>query len=178
MNQLCLSISRFALSAWSGAATLFVVTAIREVTSTVLDSTDKAHLAVMRFPAFYAFAFTLLGVAALAGGISLCGQRRLRTATRVLIGLSFSAFVLLIIDYVWIYRPLAEMTAAVQDARPASFVAYHRASMWINAAQLGASLAGAFLACGLESTIAQPAAVQPAATEEIKDSERDQTRPT
>ena len=60
MKSVCLTISRLALAAWVGAASLFVVTAIQEARSTEFDSITKNALAALRFPAYYAFGFALV----------------------------------------------------------------------------------------------------------------------
>jgi hypothetical protein len=145
VRNLCVTISRFALAAWVGAAVLFIVTTLKEVRSPLLDSVTKANLAVMRFPVYYAFAFLLLG----AGILSAAYGMREASKCKRWVALSLILFALLLtaIDYIWIYQPLAKMTAAVHEARPASFVNYHRASMWINIAQLGVSTVAAFVVC-------------------------------
>ena len=53
-------LSRFCITAWTGAASLFVVATLLEVRSSELDSTTKSILATLRFPAYYLFAFALV----------------------------------------------------------------------------------------------------------------------
>lgn len=53
---------RFCLCAWVGAATLFVITGIREVTSLKFEPVIKNHLAAIRFPAYYFIGFLLVGL--------------------------------------------------------------------------------------------------------------------
>ena len=60
MRKFCLTMARLAVPAWVGAASLFVMTTLAEVRSPDLDSIAKSHLAVLRFPLYYLFAFTLL----------------------------------------------------------------------------------------------------------------------
>ncbi|MEZ6132107.1 MAG: hypothetical protein R3C59_25890 [Planctomycetaceae bacterium] len=138
-------LSRFAMSAWVGAAALFVVTTLREVHSPQLDSATKSELAVLRFPGYYMFAFSLVAAALVFG---LCASPAVskfrRRTTLSLVGI---VLVLTAIDYEWVYGPLAHMTAAVEEARPASFVNYHRASKWLNTAQVSLSAIAALLMC-------------------------------
>ena len=64
------SAADWALVAWVGAAILFVVTSVREVQSTDFDSNTKDHLALLRFPAYYLFGFTLVPVASVGAIVS------------------------------------------------------------------------------------------------------------
>ena len=145
MRSLCLTISRFAISAWVGAASLFVVTTLKEVRSPQLDSVTKAELAVLRFPVYYTFAFSLIAVALVLAAASLqsISPRRRWGA----ISLVLFAFLLSVVDYVWIYKPLEAMTAIVDQSRPAEFVTYHRASKWINSVQVSVSAVAALAIC-------------------------------
>jgi hypothetical protein len=55
MKSLCLTVARFAVCAWVGAAALFVVAGVREVTSQQLDSMSRDVLVPLRFGLYYAF---------------------------------------------------------------------------------------------------------------------------
>lgn len=144
-QKLCLATSRFAISAWVGAACIFIATTLRDVHSTTMDSVAKAELAVQRFPVYYNFAFALLGAAFVLG---ICGLIK-ATAQRkaVTIQLLLLPLVLTVIDYLWVYRPLESMTVSVHEARPAQFVTFHTASKWINIVQVSASVAAAIAVC-------------------------------
>ena len=90
VRSLCLTISRFAISAWVGAACLFVVTTLKEVRSPQLDSVTKSELAVLRFPVYYTFAFSLVVVALILAVCSLQSmpaRRRWVAISSVLIAL-------------------------------------------------------------------------------------------
>ncbi len=145
MRSLCLTVSRFALSAWVGAATLFVVTTLREVQSPNLTSPTKAHLAALRFPPYYALAFSLIGVALLCAMVGLRSAGRWRQVSAV--SLIALALLLTTADYHWVYKPLEQMTAAAEQSRPANFVSYHHASKWINAVQVTVSMIAALTVC-------------------------------
>jgi len=60
MKSVCLTIARFALAAWVGAALIFVVTAIQEVRYPGFDSETKSAVATIRFPTYYVFGFGLV----------------------------------------------------------------------------------------------------------------------
>ncbi len=69
------AVARLASAAWAGAAVLFVITALREVRHPGFDSATKDTLALLRFPAYYAFGFILISVA-LAGAVLALGRSR------------------------------------------------------------------------------------------------------
>ena len=141
---------RLSLSASLGAGLMFVTVALKPMRSPELDSLTKAHLAVTLFPGYYCYLFIGLGSAWLASfgqlrtksGIGLC------LVTTLGLGLA-------VIDYLWIYAPLAEMTRAVwveNAPHPAYFQTYHYASRVINGAVLLLTAIGAITACGSNST--------------------------
>jgi len=157
MHRFLLTTARLALAAWVGGAALFVITGIREVTTDdphLNQSAVKDALVAVRFPAYYAFGFTLVGVAlacvaALPRNRLLWTPRPRKDATRrtqpglrrrLLLLLLVAALLLMTADYVWVYRPLEAMVTPPGQARPARFIEYHRTSKWINAAGLGVSL--------------------------------------
>ena len=145
MRNLCLTLSRFAVSAWVGAACLFVLTTLMEVHSPKLDSVTKAELVTLRFPVYYMFAFGLTATAfitAVCWSSAVSKLKRWSSLSLLLLILTMT-----VIDYIWIYKPLEQMTAAVQQARPATFVSLHKASKWINTVQICLSLAAALVIC-------------------------------
>ena len=66
MTRLLWIVLRFSLCSWVGAAVLFVVTGVLQVQTPSFDAAIKNHLAVIRFPAYYIFGFTHVGVATVA----------------------------------------------------------------------------------------------------------------
>ena len=151
MQSLCLMISRFALTVWIGAASLFVVTSVQETMSEHFDTVTKSALAVLRFPSYYAFGFTLLAMSLVCGLVA----RNFRAVGRwrmcgylLLVGL---ALLLMLIDYFGIYQPLATILAATTEARPSSFESYHKASKYINAVDFGLCLFAALMISWPES---------------------------
>jgi hypothetical protein len=143
MTSFCLTLSRYSLTAWVGAAILFVVTAVQEATSGRFDSPTLSDLALVRFPAYYLFGFVLVALAlffgCLARNHAAVGRRRMRICL-ILVAL---ALVMMLADYFWIYTPMRDMLAVPTDARPARFVDLHQASKYVNSVQIGMCLLAA-----------------------------------
>lgn len=140
-----LFLARFCTSAWIGAATLFVIVGITEVTRAGFDSVTKDSLVSVRFPAFYFCGAVLVSIAWL--GTFLAGKStelptRSRVATLMLLSFVLAAMA---VDYVWIYQPLLQMVTPPGQAKPASFGSYHAASKWINLVGLAVCLVAATL---------------------------------
>lgn len=146
--------SRFALSAWIGAAALFVVVGIREVTFPGFESPIRDQLVLLRFPAYYVCGAVLLGSTLLAlmlssllkktGSCSLaspCG------CTRLPIILTLTALTLMAVDFVWIYSPLESLITPPGSPRTPQFITLHQASMYINLAHVGIAALAAFRLC-------------------------------
>lgn len=139
-----LRVARLASAAWVGAALLFVVTAVREVRDPAFDSTTKDALALDRFPAYYAFGFALLTLA-LFGAIAAMPSRG--RSIRVAAAFLGVALVVMIGDFISVYRPLLEMVNPPGRAKPADFEDYHHTSMYLNAANVGLCAVAAILLC-------------------------------
>jgi len=146
MTRLLWTILRFCLSAWVGAAALFVVTGIREVTSTEFDAITKNHLALLRFPAYYAAGFGLMSLATVASlGLVVrhCPPAR---RIRVIAALCLTAVIVMVADRLWVYAPLETMMLDEAARVNPDFRTYHQWSKWINLLSVGMSLAAAVLA--------------------------------
>ena len=132
LARIGLFLARFCLSAWIGAATLFVIVGVTEVTRGNFDSTTKDVLVAVRFPAFYVCGATLVALGLLgawvAGNSEIFPWKR-RISTLVLLAIVLSAMAM---DYFTIYLPLLQMVTPPGQPKPARFVAYHSASKWIN----------------------------------------------
>lgn len=145
MTRVLLMIVRFALSAWVGAATLFVVSAIRQVTSDQFDTVTKGQLALLRFPPFYLFGFVLTGLGALplaglwATGRLPCGRWKLAALA------SLTAVAVMAYDYTSIYRPLVTSMGAPNYVETPEFLRLHDLSEAVNTAQLSLVLLAALL---------------------------------
>lgn len=145
MRSAFLTLSRFAVSAWVGAACLFVVTSVQEQISPRIDSATRGYLALLRFPTYYQFGFALVAAAGLFG-VAAWGHAAVRGwRMKLSLGLLVLALAGMTVDYVLIYRPLAEMTRNEVEARPAAFHSYHRASMWANTTTVSLCLLAALL---------------------------------
>lgn len=158
--QACLLMwSRMALAGWVGAAVLFVWTGIHEVTadlSPLAASPVRDALVAVRFPVYYRFGWMMVGsgwlcVLLLPGGVVGSVRRK-----RAVLLLSGAALGLMLVDYFWIFTPLLEMVTPPGRVRPAEFVTYHKASMWINAADVGLCFAAAVLLCRAAQAVSRP----------------------
>ena len=134
MRGAALAWARFAVSAWVGAAILYVVTSVREVTDPRVDSVVRDVLVTIRFPAYYAAGALLLGSAWLA---ALVARRRWS------VGLLTLALGLLIVDYFAVYQPLAALVTPPGKPRTPEFQAYHLWSEGLNGTGLLLSIVAA-----------------------------------
>jgi len=140
MQRVLLMTARLTTAAWVGAAVLFVVTGTREVTRVegpLNQSTIRDALVAVRFPAYYAFGFLLVAAALLCAVLLQRGTFRSAMRRWLVLGLLSATLLMMLADYFWIYRELVEMITPPGRARPAEFVTYHKASKWINAADIG-----------------------------------------
>lgn len=139
---------RLLLSAWVGAAVLFVVTSVAEQTASEFDSVTRDQLATIRFPLYYAFGLSIyLGSAvALTGGwLSAAGTAKRRILwLAALIAASAAVFAY---DYFQVYSPLQQLIIPPGAARGQDFVRLHRASEYANTIHVFLMLAAAGLAC-------------------------------
>jgi hypothetical protein len=142
-----LAVARLAAAAWVGAAALFVVTAVREVTFPGFDSATKVQLALLRFPAYYFCGFTLVGIACLGALAASLGSRPRAKKVAVAAGLLAVTLVAIAVDYVAVYRPMAEMITPPGQVHVAQFRDYHRASVWVNVGHVGLCAVAALLLC-------------------------------
>lgn len=145
MSRICLTVCRFCFAAWVGAAALFVVNGIAQVRHPAFDSVQRSQLALLRFPAYYVFGFGLVGTGLatlLAGRSACCDAPRL---WRAALGCIAAALVLMVCDYLFVYRPLAAMLQTATEARPAAFQTLHQASTWINFVHVGLVACGGML---------------------------------
>ncbi len=150
MNQLCrqlgLLLTRFALSAWVGAAALFVINGVQLVTLDAFDSVDRDHIALVRFPPYYMTGATLLALS-LGGLLVSRGFPTLRGRRwAIIFVLTLLASLIMLGDYLWVYTPLAEMISPPGAARPVSFRRLHLASELLNTLQIALCLAAALVA--------------------------------
>jgi hypothetical protein len=145
MNCLLWSILRFSLCAWVGAASLFVVTGVREVTLTDFDAATKNLLAATRFPAYYAFGFTLVAVSAIAGFALILLERQSRRRNTAMLSLVVLALIVMYVDHRFIYEPLEAMMLEPEGRLRPEFWTYHQWSKYINCVSVGACMVAALI---------------------------------
>lgn len=132
MPHAALFIARFCSSAWLGAATLFVIVGIREVTRGGFDSATKDTLVAIRFPMFYLAGAILVGAAWL--GTCLAGKCPELSSRRRMVALLSLLAVLTVmaLDYQFVYQPLLAMVIPPGIEKTSAFVQYHQASKYVN----------------------------------------------
>ena len=136
MPRAALFLARFCSSAWIGAATLFVIVGVLEVTRGGLDSTTKDILVGIRFPPFYVVGAILVSLAWIGACVAESHPELPRRRRAFAILALLAVLALMFVDYFWIYSPLAAMVMPPGQAKPSTFVAYHEASKHINLAGL------------------------------------------
>lgn len=146
MKSLGLMLARFCLSAWIGAAALFVVTSISEQVSTAYGSDVKNVLAAIRFPWYYGFGFSLVGLSLIGGLIGVDRVRQPRRWRTLGVCLAL-ALVLMTVDYVAIYSPLRDIVTNPSGVRDARFQELHRWSEQINTVDVTLCLIAAIAVC-------------------------------
>ena len=149
MRFLYLTTARFCVTAWVGAAVLFVITSVKEITSDYKTITSEVMdiLVTIRFPAYYVVGFLLVTMGTVSCGLYLkhpAGRSKRMGVCLILLGVSLIA---MLVDYVFIFRPLVEMVTPAGGVKPAHFSSYHNASMYINAFDMGLCLIAALLLC-------------------------------
>jgi hypothetical protein len=140
MPRAALFVARFCSSAWIGAAVLFVIVGILEVTRGGFDAATKDALVALRFPAFYLTGAVLVGAAWLATCLardrSELSQRRQVVAVFSLL----AVFAVMALDYAFIYQPLLAMVTPPGVEKTTAFKQYHNASKYVNLFGLGLTL--------------------------------------
>jgi hypothetical protein len=152
MFRISIGVARFALSAWVGAAALFVVTGVSEVRAPELDSYVRDILVGVRFPAYYVFGFTLVGLAALATFAAALSATVKPGRQWCLAAIVIFSLLVMAVDYVWVYQPLFEMITPPGQSRPAEFMNYHTASKWMNLGSICLCALAAITLCGQNGT--------------------------
>lgn len=110
---------------------LFVISVVREVT-TPFETLVKNQLVALRFPVFYVFGFTLVGLGLVTSlALTQCQPRRVR-ALRWIAGLCGVSLALMLFDYLRVYRPLEEMVLSPKYVIPPEFFSIHQWSKWLN----------------------------------------------
>ncbi|MCA9015918.1 MAG: hypothetical protein KDA77_11355 [Planctomycetaceae bacterium] len=146
MSSTSLVLTRFCLSAWVGAAVIFVINGVQDVTFQPFDSLVRDQLITLHFPVYYTIAWVLL-VGSFLGCLGIRGKELIsRRRANLILGLVVIALGISLIDYFWIYTPLEAMITPPGSPRPAEFRTYHQASKYINSVNILLSLTAAILA--------------------------------
>ena len=145
MSNFCLALCRFCLSAWLGAAALFVTAGVAEIKSNKFDAATINELVVARFPHYYNFGFTLVGIACVTSFLCLKNPGWSKRRSVITGATSLLALMIMLVDYYQIFLPLMEMMKA--DTLNADFEPYHNASKNINMLSLSILLVSAWVAC-------------------------------
>lgn len=136
LPQVGLFVARLTISAWIGAAVVFVIVGVREVTSPDFSDTVKDQLVVLRFPVFYAAGFSLVSLS-LAGCLLTRPDEELsRRGRMVACGLLVVTLASMLGDYFAIYQPLLEIVIPPGRPRPRAFQTLHQWSARINSVNL------------------------------------------
>lgn len=136
VSRLAMLVSRSALTAWIGAATLFVVVGVAEVTSPDFSSEMKDRLAVLRFPLYYSAGFALVSVTWCSS--TLCPwPAGFGLVRRWLVSCLLTVVLIaMVVDYQTIYLPLEAMITPPGQVRTQEFQVLHERSTLINAVNL------------------------------------------
>ena len=147
MRSLALMLARLCATAWVGAAALFVVVGVLEVTAPNFTSETKDQLAVLRFPAYYLCGAVLIGVALLSSAAAIGHGQLPRWRGWVATGLLAAALATLGADYILVYKPLERLITPPGKPRTSEFIALHRWSSRVNSVQVGLCAVSAVLLC-------------------------------
>ncbi len=130
MLKLFLFLARFSITAWLGAASLFVAVTVVEIRSGELESLVLDTLILLRFPVYYLFTFSLLSASLIAGiACWILSRGKIGKFFTVLIALSL---LILIGDYFWVYLRLEGMLTPLGTPRPHDFPFYHQLTEALN----------------------------------------------
>jgi hypothetical protein len=147
MSRVCLTLARFALSAWVGAAMMLVIIGVREVTWPGFDSTTRDQLALLRFPPYYLLGFALVGTGWLMTVICLISHALPARRTQLALAAVTASLLLMVWDYMAVYGPLEGMVTPPGRTKPAEFAELHERSELVNSIDVGLCLAAAVLLC-------------------------------
>jgi len=137
---------RLCTAGWSGAASLFVLITVQEILSAKFESIVLDQLVLIRFPLYYAFSLSMLGLAAVSAGLyCVLIDRSWRCLTCA--ALSATAFLVLTGDYLLVYSQLVEMLTPLGSPRPHTFPFYHQLTEALNGIALLLNLAATIMVC-------------------------------
>jgi len=77
------------------------------------------------------------------------GKRRFRMRWWGAVILICLSLILMVVDYLFIFRPMMNMIDPPGSVRPAEFMSYHQYSEWINTAHALAATGAALILCSV-----------------------------
>lgn len=134
VQALGLWLARLATSAWIGAAVLFVIVGVMEVTTSDFDSATRDRLVVIRFPWYYTAGFVLVTTGVV--GTVLSGAQLSPRAKFTALALLLIAVTGMVADYFAIYLPLERLVTPPGQPRTEQFIRLHYWSSRVNAGNL------------------------------------------
>lgn len=141
-----LTVLRFVLPAWIGAATLFAINASAEQRHP-FDSGTKNQLALLRFPDYYRFGFISVISAILITGVLVCFPTKMRQRLVIALVVLTATIALMLWDFHFIYGPLHEMILDPTQPKPSTWVRLHATSMIINLVHVSLCLVASIVVC-------------------------------
>lgn len=145
--NLAIVVLRLMLSAWIGAAILFVITSVAEQTSEHFGSLIRDQLAAIRFPHYYFFGCCIhvscLVLSAFVAMVSANAVRRRFLYVGVFVLLSAMG---MIADYQLVYQPLLELITPPGQVRTPEFTRLHNLSRYANQVHLSLMFVAAVIA--------------------------------
>ncbi len=138
---------RVVLPLWVGAAVLFAINGAAEQRVPEFDSIMRARLALLRFPAYYEFGFTCVGLAIILTGISLLGSTNPRKRLLCVMALLTIVLSLMLWDFFYVYSALHDMLLPLGAAKPSTWVRLHATSMITNLIHVSMCLVASLVLC-------------------------------
>ncbi|GIX05511.1 MAG: hypothetical protein KatS3mg114_1380 [Planctomycetaceae bacterium] len=131
-----LLLARWCSAAWVGAAVLFVLVSLREVTYPEFSSSTKDHLALLRFPVYYLTGAALLGLSTLTAFWARKHPEMSRLRSWIALGCLGGGLGVMLVDYLFVYQPLSDMIRPPGHPRTEWFATLHSWSLRLNALQV------------------------------------------
>lgn len=141
---------RVVLPAWVGAAVLFAINGSAEQAHSYqidvgIERVIKDQLALLRFPAYYAFGFTCVGLSIALSVVSLLGPSNPRKRIAVALALLLVVLSLMLWDYHFVYGPMFDMLDPTGVEKSAAWKRLHAMSMITNLIHVSLCLAAAIV---------------------------------
>ena len=149
MFNFFISFARFSLTAWIGAASMFVLLTVLEILSGQFNSIILDQLVLTRFPIFYSVTLVLLAMSWICGVVSwrlsISQNRTVRKKAKLFTILVSVSIIILVSDYFWVYKELEQMLIPLGSPRPQEFPFYHKLTESLNSAALLINLVASFV---------------------------------